>query len=276
MHYGLITRLEPVHRWAGAADRPAPVVALHGFTGGGEDFAPIASGLEREVLAPDLPGHGGAEAPRALAPYAMERVTGGLATLLDEQGLTRVALLGYSMGGRVALSFAARFPERVAAMVLIGASPGLEGEEERAARRTSDAALADRVEGGGVPAFLDYWNSLPIIATQARIRAPWRDEMRRRRLAVAAHGLANSLRGMGTGSMAPLWEALPAMAAPALLLTGEEDEKYCALAARMAALMPAATYEVIPGAGHCAHLERPEASLAAIRRFLDALPGPQG
>lgn len=272
MRYGLMTRLDSLHQWAGAADRPAPLVALHGFTGSGEDFAPVAPRLGRACLAPDLPGHGGADAPTSPAAYAMERVTAGLADLLDREGLRRPVLLGYSMGGRTALSFAARFPERVRALVLIGASPGLADPAEREARRRADQALADRIEVEGVAAFADHWASIPLIATQARVPEPYRREMRRRRLANRARGLAGSLRGMGAGAMPPLWQALPSLNTPALLLTGAEDPKYRAIAARMLALLPDARHEELPGAGHCAHLERPEAACAVIDGFLNTLP----
>jgi len=272
LRYGLTTRLDPIHQWSGASDRPAPVVALHGFTGGGEDFGPLAPLLEREFLAPDLPGHGGAAAPASVAAYAMQRSVGGLAELLDRQGDMRPVLLGYSMGGRVALSFAAAFPERVAALVLVGASPGLADDGVRAARSAADGALADRIEAEGVAAFAECWSHKPIIASQDRIAQPYLRELRRRRRINRAHGLANSLRGMGAGAMPPLWDALPGLHVPTLLLTGEEDLKFQGIAREMCALLPDARHEVIPGAGHCAHLERPQATAAAIQRFLDAVP----
>ena len=276
MRYGLTTRLEPVHQWSGASDRPAPIVALHGFTGSGEDFGPLAPLLEREFLAPDLPGHGGAQASMSAASYSMERAVGGLAELLDRRAAApavfmRPVLLGYSMGGRIALSFAAAFPERLAALVLVGASPGLADEEARAARRAADSALADRIEAEGVLAFAERWAKHPIIASQARITQPYLREMRRRRLGNRPWGLANSLRGVGTGAMPSVWGALPDLRVPTLLLTGEEDLKFRGIAREMRALMPEARHEVIPGAGHCAHLERPEATAAAIQTFLDAI-----
>ncbi len=256
----------PLHRWPGVADRPAPLVALHGFTGSGEDFEALAPLLGREILAPDLPGHG--EAATLPGPYTMERVTAALAGLLGRNELERPVLLGYSMGGRVALSFALRYPDRVAALVLIGANPGLVEPAERAARRRSDEALAARIEAEGVPAFLAYWSAVPLIATQARIPEPYRSAARSRRLRNRARGLAASLRELGTGAMPPLWRELPRLAAPTLLITGAEDAKYRAIAARMAGLIPGAQRALIPGAGHCAHLEQPELSCAAIDRFL--------
>ena len=256
----------PLHRWPGASDRPAPLLALHGFTGSGADFEPLAPLLGREILAPDLPGHGGASA--LPGPYTMERVTAALAELLVDGGPERPVLLGYSMGGRVALHFALRYPDRLAALVLIGANPGLADPGARAARRRADEALAERIEVEGIPAFLEYWSAIPLIATQARIPEPQRSAMRRRRLRNRARGLAASLRDMGTGAMLPIWEELPRLAAPTLLITGAEDVKYRGIAARMAALIPGARRALIPGAGHCAHLEQPALSCAAIDRFL--------
>lgn len=272
MRYGLMTRLDALQQWSGAVDRPAPILALHGFTGSGEDFGALAPRLEREFIAPDLPGHGDADAPRSVAPYTLDRVVAGLADLLDRQDLLRPVLMGYSMGGRLALHFAAAFPERVAALVLVGASPGLEDAEARADRVSADASLAERIEADGVPAFVERWSKLPIIASQSRIAQPYLREMRRRRLENRSHGLANSLRGVGTGALPSLWDALPELNIPTLLLTGEEDQKFHGIAQRMAVLLPNARHTMIPGAGHCAHLERPEEAAAALSDFLDHLP----
>jgi 2-succinyl-6-hydroxy-2,4-cyclohexadiene-1-carboxylate synthase len=188
-------------------------------------------------FAPDLPGHGYAEGRR---PATFDAVAAHLAALK----LERFTLCGYSMGGRLALDFAARHPERVERLVVIGATPGIADEAERAARRTQDLALADRIEEIGLEAFVEEWSAQPLFATQPRGVA---ELAREDRLRSTATGLAAALRGMGTGVMTPLHDRLPA----ATWVVGEHDEKFRALAPDGAV--------VIPGAGHAAHLEAPEA-----------------
>jgi pimeloyl-ACP methyl ester carboxylesterase len=92
-----------VRQWAAAPGRghPArglPLLALHGFTGSGADFAPLAAALGRAVIAPDLPGHGGTSGP----PLGVAACADALALLLTRLSLRRVDLLGYSLGGRTA------------------------------------------------------------------------------------------------------------------------------------------------------------------------------
>ena len=226
------------------------LVLLHGFTQTRQSWrrTTAALGGRRRVLAPDLPGHGQAAARPASFPAcaAYVRALGG----------ERFALAGYSMGGRIALHAAVALGDRVDRLVLVGASPGIADPAERAARRAADDALADRVEAIGVEAFAREWAALPLLEGQPE------------RVAAAAHadrlrntpeGLAAALRGLGTGVMEPLWDGLPSLRVPVTLVVGERDEKFRAIAERMAAALPRAELVTIAGAGHAAQLEQPEA-----------------
>lgn len=250
----------PVERWPGVS--PA-LLALHGFTGRGADFASIAPALGRAVLAPDLPGHGDRHR-RVAEGCTIGQTVERLRPLLAEAPF----VLGYSMGGRVALSLAVAAPRDVKKMVLIGATPGLSTPAERSNRQAADDVRAQRIESIGVSAFLDEWARVPIIATQARIAPMVRCAMRAARRGHRAEGLAASLRGMGTGVMPSLWSRLSEARCPTLLVTGAEDAKFGDIAREMVARMPAATHLVIPGAGHCAHLEAPERALPLIAEWL--------
>ncbi|MBX6341499.1 MAG: 2-succinyl-6-hydroxy-2,4-cyclohexadiene-1-carboxylate synthase, partial [Thermomicrobiaceae bacterium] len=221
------------------------------------------------TVAVDLLGHGASDAPRDPARYRMERCVADLLALLDALDLPRAAVLGYSMGGRVALHLALAAPERVGALVLESASPGIPDAAERAARRVSDAALADLIEREGIAAFVDHWERLPLWASQASLPREVRARLRAQRLAHRPDGLAGSLRGLGAGEMAPVHDRLGALGMPALLVAGALDEKYRALAEWMAIAMPRARVAVVPGAGHAVHLERPEAFLRAVGAFLE-------
>jgi len=152
-------------------------------------------------------------------------------------------------------------PDLVLRLVLVGASPGIADPAERAARRAADDALADRVEAIGVEAFAREWAALPLWEGQPeRVAAAAHAD----RLRNAPAGLASALRGLGTGVMEPLWDALPSLTVPVTLAAGERDEKFRAIAERMAAALPRADVVVIPGAGHAAQLEQPEAVAALL------------
>ncbi len=252
-----------------------PVVALHGFTGACESLAGVAERLREHhhVVRVDLVGHGASEAPRALAPYAMKACAAQLDALCDALGLGAPHWLGYSMGGRAALAVAAFHPARVRSLLLVGASAGLAGAAERAARVREDESLAESIERDGLAAFVERWMALPLFASQARLGAEALAAARTQRLRNRPHGLANSLRGMGTGAQPPLHDALARLAAPACFVAGAEDAKFRAIAAQLAALLPRGEARVVDGAGHAAHLEAPGAFAALALDFFARADG---
>lgn len=250
------------------------LLLLHGFTGSGATWTPhLEAWWKFTTIAVDLLGHGRSACPADPARYGMERCVEDLLALLDQLGVQRTAVLGYSMGGRVALHLALRLalqaPDRLWALVLESASPGISSASERQTRRTSDAALADSIEQDGLAAFVDRWQALPLFATQAQLPAAVRDALRHQRMAHTPHGLANSLRGLGAGMQEPVLHSLGHVRVPVLLLAGARDTKYCALARRMATVLPHPRVAIVPESGHAIHLERPVIFADTVERFLD-------
>lgn len=248
----------------------APLVLLHGFTGSAQSWGEFGTILAQSftTIAVDIVGHGRSDAPALLDHYRMPRAAADAVRAVALAGYPRAHWLGYSMGGRTALHVAAAFPEAVERLVLIGASPGIEDPDERAARVAADEALAERIEREGIEAFVDYWENIPLFATQRRLPPEVRARIRAGRLASAPTGLAMSLRGMGAGAQAPLHARLGTMTVPTLVLAGGDDTKYVEVGRSIAAAMPYARFECIPGAGHAAHLEAPGACAATVRSFL--------
>lgn len=248
----------------------APLVLLHGFMGSVRtwDAHLPAFGEQFRVIAPDLLGHGLSEAPADPERYSMAYCVADLTAILDYYHLDRVHLLGYSMGGRVALSFAVHHPERVASLILESASPGIADPIERQTRVMADVALAERLEHDSLASFVDYWERLPLFASQRRLPDYTQASLRSQRMQNSARGLANSLRGLGTGVQLSLWDRLVEVAAPTLLITGELDTKFVKIGQTMAQELPNAQLVVVPGAGHTVHLEQP---VAFNRLVLDHL-----
>jgi 2-succinyl-6-hydroxy-2,4-cyclohexadiene-1-carboxylate synthase len=257
-----------VERW-GERGRP-PVVLLHGFTGSSSGWAAVAESLapEFEVLAFDIVGHGQTDAPDEVDRYRMRRVVDDLAAALQASGHERATWLGYSMGGRTALQVAVHRPDVVSALILEGGTPGLATAEEREARVASDEVLAQELLNEGVEAFIDFWQEVPLFASQKRMPQERQDRVRAGRLRNRAIGLANSLRGMGTGSQEDVRDRLDGVRVPTFLVTGGLDTKFTELAREMAAGLPNATIAVIDDAGHAAHVERPEAFSTLVLDFL--------
>lgn len=234
------------------------MVLVHGFTQTLASWAPVAADLDadHEVVRVDAPGHGGSGDVRA------DLVDG--ARLLGEAG-GRATYVGYSMGGRLALRLALDRPDLVQHLVLIGATAGIDDEKERADRRTSDEALAHSIETDGVETFLARWLAQPLFADLS----PTRHDLAARH-ANTTEGLASSLRQAGTGTMdPPWWPQLHRIEAPTLVLAGERDEKFTALAQQLAESIGAnATFQTIGTSSHAPHLQRPAEVATSIRRHV--------
>ena len=244
-------------------------VVLHGFTGSATAMAPFTSRLPEPALALDLPGHGSGPISSDPADYTMAAAMAGVVSATAR--LERFALVGYSMGGRVALNFALTHPDRVTSLVLIGAHPGIDDPTDRTERIAADEALADRIESEGIEWFADYWVDRPLFASQRhRLSARQRAELRSQRLACHPRGLALSLRGMGAGAVEPVGRRLGELPMPCALIAGAEDSKFAAIAHHMAAAIPHAVVHLIPDAGHAAHLEAPDATAAAVIQCVSA------
>ncbi len=255
----------------GAARKRSPtLVMLHGFTGSAaawENHLDTLADFGLRVIALDLPGHGQSDAPDDPQRYAIAYCQQDILAALQELGVSRgeAVLLGYSMGGRIALY--AAFSGFFRALILESASPGLKDPVEREQRRISDGALAASIERDGVQAFIDRWEKLPLFASQNTLPFETREALRRQRLHNRACGLAQSLRGAGTGVQPPLHAQLPTLCIPVLLIAGELDAKFTALARSMAQALPHAQLRIVPGTGHAVHLERPEEFDALVGAF---------
>jgi 2-succinyl-6-hydroxy-2,4-cyclohexadiene-1-carboxylate synthase len=256
------------YREAGNPDGK-PLVLLHGFTGSSAAWTALAADLgEFRLIMPDMTGHGNTEAPEAPARYAMEEQVADLNALFTRLGLDRFSLLGYSMGGRIAIGYAAAHPEKVSSLILESTSPGLRTEGERRERRESDGKLAAFIEREGIRAFTDRWENIPLFASQKRLPEEVRERIRRGRLGNDPGGLAGSLRGIGTGSQPSYWESLEHLGMPLTLITGAMDVKYVKIAADMARRLPDVHHVTVQDAGHTVHVENPARFATIVREAL--------
>ena len=252
-----------------------PVVVLHGFTGSAQAMVPLTERLavgERpcaalHVIAPDLVGHGGSDSPDDLAVYRVEAMADQVAALADALGCETLHLVGYSMGGRVALTLGCMSPPRLRSLTLIGVSAGIADPDERHRRAEADMARAERIVDD-LEAFVDEWMADPLFAGQAALGEVHLRAARAQRLASNPAGLARSLTAGGTGAMEPMHERLAGCDMPTLLVVGADDTKFCAIAAQLAAGLPRAAVVRIDGAGHAAHLEQPDITAAAVADFI--------
>ncbi|WP_233193625.1 2-succinyl-6-hydroxy-2,4-cyclohexadiene-1-carboxylate synthase [Sporosarcina sp. P3] len=246
------------------------VVLLHGFTGSIATWQKTIEALMTDyyVIAVDLIGHGKTEAPETMNRYKMEEQIKDLYEVLQKLEIEKTVVIGYSMGGRVALGFTAMYPEKVTSLVLESSSPGLRTSEQQLARRTADAKLADRIEQQGIIEFVDFWQEIPLFQSQKKLSASQQQAVRNERLNQRPIGLANSLRGIGTGSQPSYWQSLEQLSLPVLLLTGSEDVKFESIAQEIMKSLPNAQHETIKDAGHAIHVEKPQQFVTMIKSYL--------
>ncbi|GAE46122.1 2-succinyl-6-hydroxy-2,4-cyclohexadiene-1-carboxylate synthase [Mesobacillus boroniphilus JCM 21738] len=225
-------------------------------------------GNHSKLLMVDLIGHGETESPGDMARYDIKKAAHDLKVLLDQLGIEKTDMLGYSMGGRTAITFGSMYPERIRKLVLESTTPGLENPAEREARVEQDNKLAMKIETEGLERFIDFWESILLFQSQLNLPKEIREQIRSQRLRNNLVGLANSLRGMGTGAQPSWWDKLKTFDFETLLITGELDEKFCKIAADMASKLPNATHLSIIDCGHAIHVEEREKFGTIVSEFL--------
>lgn len=228
---------------------------LHGFTQTRSSWQPLLDHITVPIRATllDAPDHGESHVSLTLHETA---------DVLREMCAGEV-LVGYSMGARMALVAAVRNPTAFRGLVLISGTAGLDTLDERTQRVASDTDLAEHILRIGVPAFIAEWLALPMFSglTTETARIP-------DRLTNTAEGLASSLRLCGTGTQEPMWNSLPHLNVPILIIAGENDTKFSAIAHRLHALLPTSTLHIHPNVGHTVHLEDPIGCANVISQWL--------
>lgn len=173
------------------------------------------------------------------------------------------ALLGYSMGGRMALHALLENAHPWQAAVIVSAHPGLETEPERAARRAGDAEWATRALAGNWQPFLDAWNAQPVLG-----QTPPRDSQASSSLIMRRREIARSFVDWSLGAQQALWHRLSEIKVPVLWIAGENDEKFRALAERACALTPGSSLAIAPGCGHRVPWENSDWFAGRVASFL--------
>ena len=232
---------------------PTPVVLLHGFAG-------TARHWDRVIA--ELPE--GRFAPLALNLADADPLTPeGVARLVASATAAEPAILvGYSMGGRLALHAALAMPDRILRLVLVSASAGIEDRSARDARSVADDALAGEIECNSIDSFISRWRAQPLFAHDPDDVA---EEIAADERRCTPAGLAAMLRGLGPGATAPMWDRLRELTMAVAILAGELDPDYVEHGRRIAAGVAGARFHCVPGVGHRVALQAPREVVRALR-----------
>jgi 2-succinyl-6-hydroxy-2,4-cyclohexadiene-1-carboxylate synthase len=247
------------------------VILIHGFTGSSKDWEDIIPRLSKNFnyYAIDLPGHGNSDSPSRKKFYN----TNYLVKLLREFTIKlknyRSIFLGYSMGGRAALSYSVKFPDTVEGLILESSTAGIRNDRDRKERIKKDKELAEYIETHSIKEFIEYWMNQDIFNTQKRFSNTKLEKIEKLKLANNKTGLSNSLKGFGTGRMPHYFDELKNLKFKTLLISGNLDEKFSLINKQMADLLPSAEHVIIKNAGHNTHLETPDSFINIVNKFLD-------
>ena len=232
-------------------------VLLHGFTQTSRSWNRYIDFIDpqQSIIRVDAPGHGGSSTVAADLTTTAQMV-------VEQCGFGDY--IGYSMGARLALHIALLHPKNVRRLVLVSSSPGLQSPNERLTRVQSDEKLAREIAEIGVATFVEKWLSGPLFAGLTSTPADIQDRLRN-----SSDGLASSLRLCGTGAQQSLWDRLPELTMPVLLIVGERDQKFLQIGHEMKSRIGmSAELVVIENAGHSLHLEQPGHCQSVIASFL--------
>ncbi len=246
------------------------LICLHGFMGSGADFQFLTDALAEHfyIVLPDLPGHGASRDFKNNQQWSIPFCSAALADSL--RPLAPLHLLGYSLGGRVAMTLAVNEPSLLSSLIVESATPGIEDPQQRRERITRDDRLAKQLQMGDLADFLDDWYRQPLFKDIERL--PGFTHVYRRRLQNSPRHLARALSEMSSGRMPGLWGGLANITCPTLLINGDQDVKYAAINARMQKTNPSFRRSEARGAGHNVHFSKPDWYIKHLSDFLQELP----
>lgn len=252
-----------------------PIVLLHGFLGSPRDWSPLVSSLPShfDVMLPLLPGH-------TERIYQTEVAKNEIAELLPEPNLSRIAniisekikyeefhLVGYSLGGRIALKMCEVMPSRIKSLCLISAAPGLRSEIDIEERKKHDLIWAQKIEDD-FKIFLQDWYDQPLFKDLSDIE-------RRHLIEIRSHNNAQAMKSIFLGASQATnphsWRTIEELKMPALYITGEFDDKYKTIGREIVSTNPKFKFEVIAQAGHSPHITQPIKTGLTLKEFIESI-----
>ncbi|MEE9442058.1 MAG: 2-succinyl-6-hydroxy-2,4-cyclohexadiene-1-carboxylate synthase [candidate division Zixibacteria bacterium] len=251
---------------SGKSDKQ-PILFLHGFMGNANIWRNTIANLDNDFfcVAIDLPGHGQTRAD--LEYLKFENLADGLHNFVNTQFTKESILVGYSMGGRIALYTALKYPDTFKALVLESSSPGIEDEEERKTRLMRDEKDSAKMKSTDMRSFLTEWYRMPVF-DYLNDFPDLKEKIINKKSSNDPQALAEVIVKLSPGTQPSQWSNLNQWTKPILIIAGEKDQKYCHIGKKMHAGLANSRLEIIPNAGHIVHLENHKDFMTVLKSFL--------
>lgn len=248
-----------------------PIFLLHGFTGSGKDWDFLTTKLPAKYfpVAIDIIGHGKSDSPNEKAYYSEDNLVKQLHKVIQYFGYEKNILLGYSLGGRIALSYLLKFPEYIQGLILESSSPGITEAKERILRIANDEKLAESINRIGIEKFVENWINQPFFSSLKNLSRQKFHELYERRILNNPVGISNILTEFSQGKMFPKWNLLEKLSFPILLISGALDKKYCEINKRFERMNKNVQIKIVENCGHNVHLEKEEEFINLVNSFLE-------
>ena len=244
----------------------SPIIFLHGFTGSSNSWSNFLNKINFSSVAIDLPGHGNNKIKNLTEKYNLNDWEQEFKSTLKIKKLNEVHLCGYSMGGRLALSFAIKYPNLVKSLIIISSTAGIKNINDRKNRIIKDNKLSKEILKN-YKKFINKWENLDFFSKQkSRNYSEYlhQHEIRKNQ---NPNQLAFILKHLSTGEMPNYWNIISSLKIPTLMICGEEDKKYMEINKKMNFLIKNSKLKVIANSGHAPHIEQPKRLAQIINKF---------
>ena len=248
--------------------RGLPLIFFHGFLGSGENWNEIVPHIDNAIVLIDLPGHAKSHF-KDIDEFSFTDWNSDFRSILDQLNIDRINLCGYSMGGRLALSFTCEYPQMVNKLILESSTPGIRDGGERKNRVEEDLLniLEMKKDYSG---FVKKWSDHRLFKNQKdRSLSGWKSQQKIR-LDQNESQVSLSLQFLGNGKMPQLWDKIKKIQSSVMLITGSEDSKYCRIATECFQEIPDCKWVNISNCSHNVHLEQSAKFIESIKPFLQS------
>ena len=243
-----------------------PMVFLHGFIGSHQSWDEVVSSMDCSAIALDLPGHGKSTFNKLNETYSELDWCNDFNGLLKFLNLDKITLCGYSMGGRLAITFASRYPDKIEKLILESSSLGIKNPNLRKERYMQDLILCREIEAD-LTTFVSKWENNNLFANQKERNIKGFLDQRKFRLLSSSMQLSKALRSFSPGNLGYMDKMFSKFKFPIKIINGSDDLKYIFTSKEMVKVNNNVIHEIIQDSGHNTHLEQTTHFIESLRKF---------